>query len=92
MVTKELACHGAKVYLAARNKAKAQAAIKKLYLDNPIIEDGSLAWLPLDLADLDNVKNAAETLMKQEKRLDILGASKSRQHYARPMNSQFLSQ
>ncbi len=77
MVTKELACHGAKVYLASRNKAKAQAAIKTLHLENPGITRGSLLWLPLDLADLDNVKRAAETLINGESRLDILGGFRS---------------
>ena len=61
------------MYLAARNEANAQAAIEQLYSDNPTVNKGSLVWLPLDLADLESVKMAAETVLKQESRLDILG-------------------
>lgn len=69
----QLARHGAKVYVAARSEAKAHAAIEKIYANNKKVEAGKLIFLPLDLADLDSVANAAEIFLKQEGRLDILG-------------------
>ena len=69
----QLARHGAKVYVAVRNEAKAHAAIEKIYANNKQIKAGKLIFLPLDLADLDSVANAAEIILKQEDRLDILG-------------------
>jgi len=69
----QLARHGAKVYVAARSETKAHAAIEKIYSNNKRVEAGRLIFLPLDLADLDNVARAAEIFLKQEERLDILG-------------------
>ena len=71
--TIELARHGAKVYLASRSESKTLAAIKQMHDESPDIKIGNLIWLPLDLIDLDNVKKAAETFIRQENRLDILG-------------------
>jgi NAD(P)-dependent dehydrogenase (short-subunit alcohol dehydrogenase family) len=69
----ELAQHGAKVYLACRSEAKAYAAIEQMHAEGSKIRAGKLVWLPLDLMDLDSVVTAAETFMRQEERLDILG-------------------
>lgn len=69
----QLACHNAKVYLAARSEAKAHAAIEKIYANNKDVKAGKLIFLPLDLADLDGVAKAAEVFLKQEDRLNILG-------------------
>lgn len=74
-VTAELARHGAKVYLASRSERKALTAIEKLYAENSKLQKGNLIWLPLDLADLDAVEKAAQTVIEKEERLDILGAS-----------------
>jgi NAD(P)-dependent dehydrogenase (short-subunit alcohol dehydrogenase family) len=60
------------VYLAARSESRAQEAIEKLYSEIPTLERGKLVWLPLDLADLDSVAKAAETIRENEARLDIL--------------------
>jgi NAD(P)-dependent dehydrogenase (short-subunit alcohol dehydrogenase family) len=71
--TIELARHGAKVYLACRSEPKALAAIEQMHREGPEIKAGSLIWLPLDLMDLDSVVKAAETFLRQESRLNILG-------------------
>ena len=71
----ELARHGAKVYLACRNEAKALDAIERMHTECPKIEAGKVVWLSLDLMDLDGVVKAAEIFMNQEDRLDILGTS-----------------
>jgi NAD(P)-dependent dehydrogenase (short-subunit alcohol dehydrogenase family) len=68
----QLARHGAKVYLAARSEIRAQEAIEKLYSEIPSLEKGKIVWLPLDLSDLKGVAAAAETICKNETRLDIL--------------------
>ena len=60
------------MYLAARNERRAREAIEKLYSEIPTLEEGKIVWLPLDLADLDNVSKAAETILKNEARLDLL--------------------
>ena len=72
--TVELVRHGAKVYLASRSEAKALAAIEQIQADGPKNRAGNLIWLPLDLLDLDSVVKAADTFMRLEDRLDILGA------------------
>jgi NAD(P)-dependent dehydrogenase (short-subunit alcohol dehydrogenase family) len=83
-VTAELARHGAKVYLAARNESKAKAAIEKLRAENPKISKHNLVWLPLDLANLDDVEQATRTFLGKDDRLDILGALSSfEQQYSR---------
>jgi NAD(P)-dependent dehydrogenase (short-subunit alcohol dehydrogenase family) len=61
--------------VAARNEARAHAAIEKIHANNKGVEVGKLVFLPLDLADLDSVVEAAEWFMKQESRLDILSES-----------------
>jgi NAD(P)-dependent dehydrogenase (short-subunit alcohol dehydrogenase family) len=72
----ELFRHGAKVYIACRNEAKALAAIDLMRAECPGIQPEKLAWLPLDLMDLDSVVKAADTFMHREDRLDILGMHK----------------
>lgn len=61
--------------MAARNEARAHAAIERMHANNKGIEAGKLVFLQLDLADLDSVQEAAESFMKQESRLDVLGES-----------------
>lgn len=63
-----LARKGAKVYMASRNKEKAEAAIaklKELGLEHVV-------WLELDLSDPRNAKTAAKEFTNKENRLDIL--------------------
>ncbi|KAK7466068.1 short-chain alcohol dehydrogenase [Stygiomarasmius scandens] len=65
---KALLEHNAKVYLAARNKRKAELAIEELRR-----QTGKEAiFLELNLADLRSVKAAAEEFLRNEKELHIL--------------------
>ena len=64
-----LADHGAHVVMACRNKEKAREARDKLEGE---LDRSSLELLPLDLADLDSVRRAAETFLSAHARLDIL--------------------
>jgi NAD(P)-dependent dehydrogenase (short-subunit alcohol dehydrogenase family) len=73
--TVELFRHGATVYLACRNEAKALASIESMHTECPGVQPGKLIWLPLDLMDLESVVKAAETFMHSEERLDILSIS-----------------
>jgi NAD(P)-dependent dehydrogenase (short-subunit alcohol dehydrogenase family) len=69
---KHLARHGAKVYMAARNQSKAEAAIAQLKAEGLGPGNGEVIWLELDLVDPQNAKKAAEEFIKREKRLDVL--------------------
>ena len=73
---KHIARHGAKVYMAARNQSKAEAAIAQLKAEGLGPGNGEVVWLELDLKDPRNAKKAAEEFMKREKRLDVLGPYK----------------
>lgn len=78
----QLARHGARVFLAARDEERglgAVAAIKCRLEEDRLetTEDGTseeerVVYLPLDLADLDSVKAFAETVTKRTKSLDFL--------------------
>jgi NAD(P)-dependent dehydrogenase (short-subunit alcohol dehydrogenase family) len=62
-----------KVYVAARSRDKAEAAMREIIRDgDPGTSRGSLVYLHLDLADLASVKEAATTFLAREKRLDVL--------------------
>ncbi|KAH8919105.1 NAD(P)-binding protein [Atractiella rhizophila] len=65
-----LVCKGAKVYLAARSEYRVSEAIKQLKEEG--INDGTLHFLQLDLADPKSAKYSAEKFMQIENRLDIL--------------------
>lgn len=65
---KVLAARGARVLLACRDQAKAQAAIGQIRQAVPAAD---IAFLPLDLADLASVRRAAERAA-EEPRLDVL--------------------
>lgn len=67
-LAKALAARGARVLLACRDEAKADKAIARISQMTP---GAKLAWLPLDLADLDNVQAAAAKVV-QEPRIDAL--------------------
>ncbi|EJD45542.1 NAD(P)-binding protein [Auricularia subglabra TFB-10046 SS5] len=69
---KELLAHNAKVYVAARDKAKADAAIAEL---KSVTGKENVHFLELDLADLHSVKRAAEEFISRESKLNILFAS-----------------
>ena len=66
---KVLLNHGARVYLAARNRSKAEEAIEWLKRET----GGKLAnFLQLDLANLDSVRKAAAEFKEKEQELHIL--------------------
>ncbi|KAI0523770.1 hypothetical protein F5B22DRAFT_633877 [Xylaria bambusicola] len=61
----------AKVYITARSKAKANAAISEIKASVPDSQ-GTLVFIKLDLADLSTIKASAEGILRQENRLDVL--------------------
>ncbi|KAJ3579843.1 hypothetical protein NPX13_g715 [Xylaria arbuscula] len=61
----------AKVYIAARSKAKADVAIKDIKATVPESR-GTLEFIKLDLADLSTIKASAQEFLSQESRLDVL--------------------
>jgi NAD(P)-dependent dehydrogenase (short-subunit alcohol dehydrogenase family) len=65
---KVLAAKGARVLLACRSEAKAEAAMAAILQSTP---NADLAFLPLDQADLASVRAAAE-LAAREPRIDVL--------------------
>lgn len=67
-VASALAARRARVLLACRDEAKAEAAISKIRRKTP---GADLAFLPLDLANLASVRKAAE-LAAREPRIDVL--------------------
>jgi len=67
-VARVLAARRARVLLACRDKAKAEAAMARIGRLTP---GADLAFLPLDQADLDSVRAAAERAAK-EPRIDVL--------------------
>ncbi len=63
-----LAANGARVLLACRSQAKAEAAMTQIGRETP---GADLAFLPLDQADIASIRAAAE-LADKEPRLDVL--------------------
>ncbi|KAI6169777.1 hypothetical protein EDD17DRAFT_1748907 [Pisolithus thermaeus] len=63
---------GAKVYLAARNGSKAEAAIAQLKEEGLTPGNGEVVKLELDLCDPRNAKKMAQEFMRKEDRLDVL--------------------
>jgi len=66
---KVLLARGAKVYMGARNKNKAEEAIAEIKKETG---KENIHWLPLDLASLASVKDAVEHFKSQERELHIL--------------------
>ncbi|MEQ1438927.1 oxidoreductase [Fontimonas sp. SYSU GA230001] len=64
-----LAAHGARVVLACRGQAKADAAIAQIRARTP---EARLEYLELDLSDLGSVRRAADQFRAGHPRLDIL--------------------
>lgn len=64
-----LADHGATVVLACRDTSKATAAAKRIRADTP---KANLTVLPLDLASLASVRDAADEFHAAHDRLDLL--------------------
>ncbi|TDL20585.1 NAD(P)-binding protein [Rickenella mellea] len=65
---KALLEHNAKVYVAARNKWKAEEAIRDLEM----LTGKEAIFLPLDLADFSSIRRAAEEFLSKENTLHIL--------------------
>ena len=66
----QLAKHGpGKLYLTARSKSKADAAIAEI---TKAVPHAKIDFLELDLASFASVKRAADTILAVESRLDIL--------------------
>src|SRR4051812_18274964 len=61
-IARVLAARGARVLLGCREQARAQDAIARIERITP---NADLAWLPLDLGDLDSVRTAAEIAAKE---------------------------
>ncbi|KAK5994197.1 Short chain dehydrogenase/reductase dpfgH [Cladobotryum mycophilum] len=69
---RQLALHGAKVYLGARSQTRANQAISKILAQHASISVERLVWLSMDLSDLSSVVTAAQKFSSVEPRLDIL--------------------
>ena len=67
--TRLLARHGAHVVMACRTAAKAEAAMLE---DERSVPNASLAFMPLDLADLSSVRAFAEAFTRAHEKLDVL--------------------
>jgi len=67
-IARVLAARGARVLLGCREQARAQDAIARIERITP---NADLAWLPLDLGDLDSVRTAADIAAKGP-RIDAL--------------------
>ncbi|KAK0204517.1 NAD-P-binding protein [Desarmillaria ectypa] len=63
---------GAKVYMAARDEARAKEAIDRLDKEGREPGLGEVIWHELDLKDPRSAKESAERFIAREKRLDIL--------------------
>ncbi|PTB66633.1 NAD(P)-binding protein [Trichoderma citrinoviride] len=71
-IVKQLALHGAKVYLGARSEPRAKQAIDSILSEYQSITKDRVIWLPLDLSRPANIMEAAQLMSSWEKRLDIL--------------------
>ena len=67
--------HGAKVYMAARDKVKADDAIRRLQDEGLAPGNGQVSWLSLDLGNPALARAAAKELLAKEDRLHILSGS-----------------
>ena len=78
---RQLANHGATVYLAVRDPSKGKAAAEQIELEAVAagLKDrvGKVKVLQLDLSSVSQTKEAANSFLRLERRLDILGESSS---------------
>jgi NAD(P)-dependent dehydrogenase (short-subunit alcohol dehydrogenase family) len=68
-LTGRLAAAGAEVVMAVRNREKGQRALDELMGQNP---DARLRLLDLDLASLESARSAAQSLLEENRAVDIL--------------------
>ncbi|KAI0804630.1 NAD(P)-binding protein [Irpex lacteus] len=87
---KHLARRGATVYVAARNESKAIGAIQQLKQDGLGPGNGRFKFLKLDLADPKAVRQALNTFLEREHRLDILGLMEEPPQFNRGILGQML--
>ncbi|KAE8153825.1 hypothetical protein BDV25DRAFT_148857 [Aspergillus avenaceus] len=59
-----------KIYLAARTETKARAAISAI--NGSLSEAVDITWLPLDLMSITSIQTAAQTVLAESSRLDIM--------------------
>lgn len=62
--------HPQKIFMASRTESKARDAIASIKSQN--LQDVDIEYLPLDLSSLPSVKAAADQVMRNSERLDIL--------------------
>lgn len=67
--TKLLASKGAKVIILSRNTKKVKAAMEEIKQSDP---SAHIAFMKVDLASLDSVRNVAKTINESVKRIDAL--------------------
>ena len=67
-LSRVLAARGARVLLGCREKGRAEEAIARIKQQTP---NANLAWLPLDLGDIERVRAAVANASK-EPRIDAL--------------------
>jgi NAD(P)-dependent dehydrogenase (short-subunit alcohol dehydrogenase family) len=70
---RQLALHGAKVYMGARSESRAKDAIDGILATHKSIAKDRLIWLPLDLSKLPNVLQAVQFVRSKESKLHMLG-------------------
>lgn len=68
---RSLAYFGCRVLLACRSKSSAEEAIKKIHVERPAAGE-RCSFIPLDLASLRSVKEAAELIKSQVDHIDML--------------------
>lgn len=66
---RELARKGARVVMAVRNEQKAQQAVQDIRASIP---QAALEIVPLDLSSQASVKEAAERILREHERVDLL--------------------
>ncbi|GJN87412.1 hypothetical protein Rhopal_000361-T1 [Rhodotorula paludigena] len=71
ITTQVLHKKGCKVYLACRREEAARQAIQKINQAHPGHED-KLVFVPFDLTELPTIRKTADTLLREEERLDIV--------------------
>jgi NAD(P)-dependent dehydrogenase (short-subunit alcohol dehydrogenase family) len=72
LTAEQLALKGAKVYIGARSQEKCVGAIQAMHSRAGAEKTLNLAPLVMDLASLQQAKQAAYTFLQKETRLDIL--------------------
>lgn len=69
VTTRELARHGGHVIMAVRDESKGRRALEALHAEQP---DANLELRPLDLSDLDSVREFAEGVIRAPGKVDVL--------------------